>query len=105
MYPQATVPNGSSTVNAASGPYDAEASASSPSTGTPDKGPICSSCSSSLRRGFPNSTLRNDMDSKCAFTIPGSRQVLKWGEQPFENKFAGFGPDVESALLSEIARC
>src|SRR3954468_15896792 len=45
-------------VSAASGPYEAEARASSPSTGMPCKAPICSSGSASERSGLPKRIVR-----------------------------------------------
>src|SRR5689334_24413238 len=54
----AAAPVAIKTVSAASGPYAADASASSPSTGTALAGPSCSASCSSLRSGRPSSTRR-----------------------------------------------
>src|SRR3954469_1434281 len=53
MNPRAPAPRGIKTVSAASGPYDADASASSPSTGTAGTTPIRSASCSSDRSGRP----------------------------------------------------
>ena len=53
IYAGAATPSGKSTVNAASGPYAADASASKPKIGMPGKGLIFSCCSSSVRIRFP----------------------------------------------------
>src|SRR5208337_4646858 len=46
-------------VRAASGPYAAELRASSPKTGIPARGPICSARSSLVASGRPNSRFNN----------------------------------------------
>ena len=56
MWPEAYAPTGRRIVIAASGPYEAEPNASRPRTGMPVAGPTCSTCSSSVRRGFPNNS-------------------------------------------------
>src|SRR3954470_18835096 len=55
-------------VSAASGPYEADASASNPSTGIPCAGPICCSASASERKGFPKRSVRR--------LIIGTQQVF-----------------------------
>jgi len=52
----AVAPSGSRTVRAASGPYEADASASSPSTGIAVSTPMRSTASSSERSGRPRSS-------------------------------------------------
>jgi hypothetical protein len=54
MYPVPIAPSGSSNVSAASGPYAAELSASSPKIGMPAAAPMHSARASSDASGFPN---------------------------------------------------
>ena len=55
MYFTPIRPRGISSVSAASGPYAAELRASSPKTGIPARGPMCSARSSLVASGRPNS--------------------------------------------------
>src|ERR1700685_406006 len=61
MYSTPAIPKGIRRVKAASGPYAAELSASSPKTGMPFAGPILSAFSSSVARGRPSTRSANFM--------------------------------------------
>ena len=58
MYCTPSRPSGISSVSAASGPYAAELRASSPKTGIPASGPMCSARSSLVASGRPNNRLK-----------------------------------------------
>ena len=62
-YASPTAPSGMSSVSAASGPYAADDSASSPSTGMPAAGPMrwCSSSSVASRPSSQSSTAISDL--------------------------------------------
>src|SRR5580692_8590352 len=68
MYRTPISPSGISSVNAASGPYAAELSASSPKIATPGPGPICSPRSSEVFSGFP--TIMSTMLISCGWLRP-----------------------------------
>src|ERR1017187_1410844 len=63
IYATPAAPSGISRVSAASGPYAAELSASSPKIGIPADAPICSARSSEVARGLPRRMSTTDMQS------------------------------------------
>src|SRR5580692_9900617 len=73
MYCTPISPSGISSVNAASGPYAAELSASSPKIATPGPGPTCSPRSSEVFSGFP--TIMSTMLISCGWLRPSHSEL------------------------------
>src|SRR3954462_4498229 len=83
MNPRAPAPRGIKTVSAASGPYDADASASSPSTGTAGTTPIRSASCSSDRSGRPKRKWTRRIarkDTHDALAVPGDRYLESFAD-------------------------
>src|ERR1700733_1502570 len=101
VYATPAIPSGISIVSAASGPYAAELSATSPNTGTPVEDWISSLTSSSEESGRPNRKLRTDVFSGGVAVFSVIRKALPSFRSPVsvrlsDSEFYGAGRAVQN---------